>query len=182
MITSAYSNRSNSLVLIPVLQKFQEMIFQVIISKVVCGFFLILLHWRFINNFIVKNYRDSSVIIQFKYKLTQCFQNLFKKKMMYLVLIYRSNRISYRNNPANISTSGQRYFNFIDQGWNNADPTLEMKQNPTSNFQRCTALIQRRCLMLKQRWNNVERTLSRRGFNGASTLVKAVSKTMRLVK
>ena len=37
--------------------------------------------------------------------------------------------------PANIATSDQRCFN--------VDPTLKMKQNPTSDFQRCTTLIQR---------------------------------------
>ena len=31
------------------------------------------------------------------------------------------------------------------------DPTLKMKQNPTSDFQRCTTLIQRRCPTSKQR-------------------------------
>ena len=30
-----------------------------------------------------------------------------------------------------------------------------MKQNPTSDFQRCTTLIQRQCPTLKQRRNNV---------------------------
>ena len=49
--------------------------------------------------------------------------------------------------PANISMSDQR--------WNNVDPTLKMKQNPTSDFQRCTTLIKRQCPTLKQRRNNV---------------------------
>ena len=76
-------------------------------------------------------------------------------------------------NPANISTSDQRCFNVVDQSWNNVDPTLKMKQNLTSDFQRCTTLIQRQCPMLKnrrnnvtqrrnnvaQRWNNVDTTL-----------------------
>ena len=30
-----------------------------------------------------------------------------------------------------------------------------MKQNPTSDFELCTTLIQRQCPMLKQRRNNV---------------------------
>ena len=57
----------------------------------------------------------------------------------------------------NISTSDQRCFNVVGQRWNNVDPTLKMKQNPTSHFQRCTTLIQR-CLKqrcLKQRWYNL---------------------------
>ena len=43
--------------------------------------------------------------------------------------------------PANISTSDQSYFSFVDQRWNNIDPPLKMKQNPTSDFQSCTTLI-----------------------------------------
>ena len=83
--------------------------------------------------------------------------------------------------PANISTSDERCFNVVDQRWNNVDPTLKMKQNPTSDFQRCTKLMQRQCPTLKQRWNNVDITLSRCCFNVSSTLVKAISKPVRLV-
>ena len=56
-----------------------------------------------------------------------------------------------------------------------------MKQNPTSDFQRWTTLIQRQCPTFKQRSNNVDTTLSRRCFNVISTLVKAVLKPMGLV-
>ena len=76
-------------------------------------------------------------------------------------------------NPANISTSYQRCFNVVDQRRNIVDTTLKMKQNPTSDFQRCTKLIQRR--------NNVDTTLSQPCSNLASTLVKAVSKPVGLV-
>ena len=79
--------------------------------------------------------------------------------------------------PANISTSDQRCFNIVDQSWNNVDPTLKMKQNPTSDFQRCTMLIQRQCPTLKQcrnnvtqRWYNVDTTL----LNLTLTLVKPI--------
>ena len=65
--------------------------------------------------------------------------------------------------------------------WNDVDPTLKMKQNPMSDFQRCTTLIQRGCTTLKQRWDNVETTLSQLCSNLASTLVKALSKPVRLV-
>ena len=81
----------------------------------------------------------------------------------------------------NISTSDQCCFNVVDQRINNVDPTLKMKQNPTSNFQRCATLIQRWCATLKQRWNNVDTTLSQFCSNLASTLVKAVSKPVGLV-
>ena len=93
---------------------------------------------------------------------------------------------------ANISTSDQSCFNVVNQRWNNVDPTLKMKQNPTLDFQRCTTLIQHQC---PRRWNNVETTLHnveitlhnvgkmliQRCFNVALTLVKAILNPIRLV-
>ena len=51
---------------------------------------------------------------------------------------------------ANISTSHQCCFNVVDQ-----NGTLKMKQNLTSDFQRCTTLIQRQCPTFTQRRDNV---------------------------
>ena len=81
------------------------------------------------------------------------------------------------NLPANISTSDQRCFNVVDQRWNNVDPTLKMKQNPTSDFQWSATLIQRQCPTLKQRRNNVvqhnvDTTLHQRCCNVVSTSAK----------
>ena len=45
-----------------------------------------------------------------------------------------------------------------------------MKQNPTSDFQRCTTLIQRQCLTLKQRRNNV----TQRWYNIDTTLFEPI--------
>ena len=59
--------------------------------------------------------------------------------------------ISDKSYTANVSMSDQYCFNVVDQRRNNVDPTLKMKQNSTSDFQRCTTLIQRRCPTLKQR-------------------------------
>ena len=56
-----------------------------------------------------------------------------------------------------------------------------MKQNPTSDFQRWTTLIQRRCKTLKQCRNNVDTTLSQLCSNLASAIVKAISKPVGLV-
>ena len=50
MITSAHSSGFN-----PILQKFYEMICEIIVSKTVCGIFLIFCRSSFINNFFVKN-------------------------------------------------------------------------------------------------------------------------------
>ena len=74
--------------------------------------------------------------------------------------------------PANISTSDQRCFSVVDQRWNNVDPTLKMKQNPTSDSQRCTTLIQRQCPTLKQLRNNVTSTMYQRCCNVALTSAK----------
>ena len=71
--------------------------------------------------------------------------------------------------PANMPTSNQRCFNVVNKRWNNVDPRLEMKQNLTSDFQRCTTLKQRWWLTLKQRWNNVDTTLSQCCFKVASS-------------
>ena len=55
MITSAYSKSTNSSGFIPILQKFYKMICEIIVSKTVCGIFLIFCRSSFINNFMVKN-------------------------------------------------------------------------------------------------------------------------------
>ena len=55
MITNAYSKSSNSSGFIPILQKFYKMICEIIVSKTVCGIFLIFCQSSFINNFMVKN-------------------------------------------------------------------------------------------------------------------------------
>ena len=66
---------------------------------------------------------------------------------------------------------------------NNVDLTLKMKQNPTSDFQRCTTLIQcqwptfkQRRKNVTQRWNNVVST-----WYQALTLVKAILNPIGLV-
>ena len=55
MITSAHSKSSNSSGFNPILQKFYKMICEIIVSKTVCGIFLIFCQSSFINNFMVKN-------------------------------------------------------------------------------------------------------------------------------
>ena len=55
MITSGYSKSSNSSGFNPILQKFYDMICEIIVSKTVCGIFLIFCRSSFINNFMVKN-------------------------------------------------------------------------------------------------------------------------------
>ena len=51
--------------------------------------------------------------------------------------------------------SDQRCFIIVDQGWNNIDPTLKMKQNATYDLQRRTTLIELQCPTLKQRQNKI---------------------------
>ena len=67
--------------------------------------------------------------------------------------------------------SDQRCFNIVDHRSNNLNPTLKMKQNPKSDFQRRTTLIQYRCQAFKQRYINV----AQRQCNRFSTLHNVVS-------
>ena len=53
---SAHSMSSNSSGFNPILQKFHEMICQIIVSKTVRGIFFIFCRSSFINNFMVKNH------------------------------------------------------------------------------------------------------------------------------
>ena len=55
MITSAHSESSNSSGFNPILQKFYKMICEIIVSKTICGIFLIFCRSFFINNFMMKN-------------------------------------------------------------------------------------------------------------------------------
>ena len=55
VITSAHSKSSNSSGFNPILQKFYEIIREIIVSKILCGIFLIFCLSSFISNFIVKN-------------------------------------------------------------------------------------------------------------------------------
>lgn len=54
----------------------------------------------------------------------------------------------------NISTSHQHCLSIaeVQHCWNNVYPALKMNRNPTSDFQCCTTLIQRRCPTLEQRF------------------------------
>ena len=54
IISSLYSKDSNSLGFNPILQKFSEMICEIILSKIVCRISLIFRRSHFINNFVVK--------------------------------------------------------------------------------------------------------------------------------
>ena len=76
VITSAYSKSSNSSVFNPILQKFYEMIREIIVSKTVCGIFFSFCRSSFINNFIVKI--SFSTLKSPKIKYLE--NHLFKKK------------------------------------------------------------------------------------------------------
>ena len=93
--------------------------------------------------------------------------------------------------------SHQRCLNILDCHSISFDPTLKMKQNPKSDYQLCTTLIQCRCTALIssliqpffqdctmsfQSSFNVDMTLSQRCSNLASTSLNAISKPIWLVK
>ena len=54
-MTGAHSKSSNSSEFNPILQKIYKMICEIIVSKTVCGIFLIFCRSSFVNNFILKN-------------------------------------------------------------------------------------------------------------------------------
>ena len=77
------------------------------------------------------------------------------------------------NVPSQHFNIGSTLFQRCDQRWNNVDPTLKMKQNPTSDFQRFTTLIEPQCATLKQRRNNVtqrQNNVAQRWYKVVSTL------------
>ena len=90
---------------------------------------------------------------------------------------YENNKMKNKNRVL-----PSQHFNVGSTLFQRCGSTLKMKQNPTSDFQRCTTLIQRQCPTLKQRRNNVGTTLIQRCFNLASTLVKAILNPIGLVK
>ena len=54
-MTSTHSKSSNSSGFNPILRKFYKMICEIIVSKMVCGIFLIFCQLSFISNFMMKN-------------------------------------------------------------------------------------------------------------------------------
>ena len=135
--------------------------------------------WKIIPLHLLNKYLGPSFKfdsnLHFESKLLKDFPSFYKQILMnwkkYFIaspitpscvlsqFLWYNSYIKIDNNPRNISTSDQSCFNVVDQRWNNVDPTLKMKQNPTSDFQRCTMLIQRQYPTLKQRWYNVDTTL-----------------------
>ena len=95
---------------------------------------------------------------------------------------------------------GLQFITIVDHHSNSVDPTLKMKQNPKSDFQCCTTLIQCQCLSVKTTLSQSHTTsiqsffkVAQCSFNVVSTLiwhyldvvstsVKAISKPIWLVK
>ena len=167
----SFSSSERSISLTSILTLFVFFFFRKILVLFTC-FFLKLFFVFFIIvvcHFYIYSKKNLKILYQFFY--TSIFMNHLK-----------SNKFFCNIYSANILTSGQCCFHCEDQRWNSVDPTLKMKQNLTPDFQRCTTLIQCRYpTLLKQRWNNVDTTVSRPCFNVSSTLVKATSKPVGLV-
>ena len=109
-------------------------------------------HTRFCNYFLIKKYSKT-------------YPTYF---VSFLI------GVAYKH--VNISMLDQRCFNILDQRWG---PRLKMKQNPMSDFQHCTTLIQQWCTTLKNRCTtsfqccfNVDMTLSNYCFKVVSASVK----------
>ena len=107
-----------------------------------------------------------------------CFCNYFliKKYSKTYPTYFVSFLIGVGYKHVNISMLDQCCFNILDQRWG---PRLKMKQNPMSDFQHCTTLIQQWCTTLKNRCTtsfqcciNVYMTLSNYCFKVVSASVK----------
>ena len=75
---------------------------------------------------------------------SEIFQLEWKVIFVYCISIHNDSPQNWHLNclTANVSTSDQRCFNVVNQRSSNIDPTRKIKQNPTSDFQCCTILIQ----------------------------------------
>ena len=114
-----------------------------------------------------------------------CNYSLIKKYSKTYATYFLSFLIAAAYKSVNIWTPDQCCFNIVDQCW---DPTLKMKQDPMSDFQHCTTLIQQRCKTLKRRCTtsfqccfNVDMALSHYCFKVASVSVKAFWKPIWLI-
>ena len=86
MITSAHSKSSNSSEFNPILQKFYDMICEIIVSKTVCGIFLIFCRSSFINNFMVKNnFLEPKNHRKLNISRTICFEKISAHRFVDLV-------------------------------------------------------------------------------------------------
>ena len=93
VITSAYSKSSKSAGFNPILQKFQEMICEIIVFKTVCRIFLIFCRSSFINNFMVRsNFRELK-----NYWKLNILQPIYFLKNLHIILKVLSVKISREN-------------------------------------------------------------------------------------
>ena len=110
---------------------------------------------KFVTEYVF-NFRLQQFLVKY-----QTFTNMaMKEPVMGSVFIFPSQHFKVRSNV--VSTL-----------WINVEIMLKMKQNPTSDFQRCTTLIQRQCPTLKQRRNNVTQrrnNVAQRWYNVDTTL------------
>ena len=108
-ITSAHSKNPNFSGFNPILQKFYEMICEIVVSKTLCRFFLIFYRLSFINNFMVKNnflqpknYWKLNILrpIYLKKKVSShCFVDLFVQISwkIFFIFYFFQNFISFKD-------------------------------------------------------------------------------------
>ena len=116
------------------------------------------------------NFIEKETLAQvFSCKFCEISKNTFFTEHLWTTASYV---FHLKHQPSQHFNVGSTLFQRWDQRWNNVDPTLKMKQNPTSDFQRCTTLIQRRCPTSKQRWYNFISTLFQRVLNFSKSYIK----------
>ena len=108
MITRVYSKSSNSSGFNPILQKFYEMICEIIISKTVCGIFLFFCQSRFINNFMEKNNIEEQFWCLKKWPCYDVLIILSSQQVLDTCLMYKKSRTRLIINlSSNVGSSKQ---------------------------------------------------------------------------
>ena len=133
MITSVHPKSSNSPGFNTILEKFYEMICEIIVSKVVCRNFLIFCRLSFINNFMIKNnfsepknHRKLNISrsIYFKKISAHCFLGLICTKKLEEFFFFFFHKVFSRTFFHNCKTInlGVTFFHkklilYFFQGW-----------------------------------------------------------------
>ena len=118
MITSAHFKSSNSPGFNPILQKFYKMICEIIVSKTICGIFLIFCRSFFINNFMVKNsFSEPKNERKLKYLEIHVYLKKFRTPFCRSYLYKLAGRIFFRKNSFRGLFFIKKWFYTFFQRW-----------------------------------------------------------------
>ena len=115
-MTSAHSKSSSSSGFNSILQKFYEMIYEIIVSKTVCGIFLIFSRSSFINNFMLKNNFSEPK----KHRKLNISKPIYFKK----VSVHRFVDLSCKNKSEELFFFKKFFFQGLGAFFTNAKPLI----------------------------------------------------------